>query len=88
MRARTETWSNVESHLRRFVSPRLGKKIASEVKRGDIQALSDEIVSGEFGGKPSVGNARHMRRAASGLFRWALRRDYVTANPCHDLEPL
>jgi integrase len=88
MRPRIETWSNVESHLRRLVSPRLGKKIASEVKRGDIQTLSDDIVSGEFGGKPSVSNARHMRRAASGLFRWALRRDYVTANPCGDLEPL
>ena len=57
--------SNVASHLRRFVSPRLGKKIASEVTKHDIATLSNDIVAGRHGGKPSVGNARHMRRAAS-----------------------
>jgi site-specific recombinase XerD len=86
MRPRLESWSNVASHLRRFVSPRLGKKLAREVSRGDIQALS--IVAGKHGGRPSVSNARQMRRVASGMFRWALRREYVAANPCGDLEPL
>jgi hypothetical protein len=56
--------------------------------RGDIQALSDDIVADRHGGKPSVSNARHMRKAASGMFRWALRREYITANPCSDPEPL
>ncbi len=36
MRPRIETWENVASHLRRFLSPRLGKKIASEVNKHDI----------------------------------------------------
>ena len=38
----------------------------------------------------SVSNARHMRRAASGLFNWAAEagRDYVTANPCVNLPKL
>jgi hypothetical protein len=31
MRPRIETWSNVASHLRRFISPRLGRKLATEV---------------------------------------------------------
>ena len=31
MRPRIETWENVASHLRRFLSPPLGKKSASEV---------------------------------------------------------
>ena len=87
MRPRIETWSNVASHLRRFLSPRLGRKLASEVSRSDIQTMSDDIVAGRLG-VPSISNARHMRRAASGLFRWALRREYVTSNPCSDLEPL
>jgi hypothetical protein len=83
MRPRIETWSNVESHLRRFVSPRLGKKLANEVSNRDIAQLSDDIVAGQFG-KPSTANARHMRRAASAMFEWAAgpSRGYVTASPC------
>jgi integrase len=90
MRPRIETWENVASHLRRFVSPRLGKKIAGEVTKHDIATLSNDIVSGKHGGKPSVANARHMRRAASGLFNWAAEagRDYVTASPCINLPKL
>jgi hypothetical protein len=67
MRPRIETWSNVKSHLRCFVSPRLGRMLASEVTKHDIATLSNDIVKGEFG-KPSVANARHMQRAASATF--------------------
>jgi integrase len=89
MRPRIESWENVASHLRRFVSPRLGKKIASEVTKHDIATLSNDIVAGKLG-VPSVANARHMRRAASGLFNWAAEagRDYVTASPCINLPKL
>jgi integrase len=75
LRPRIETWKNVESHLRRFISPRLGKK--------------DDIVAGEFG-RPSTSNARHMRRAASAMFTWAAgpSRGYLTASPCIHLEKL
>ena len=90
MRPRIETWSNVASHLRRFIKPRLGKKLANEVTKQDIASLSNDIVAGKHGGKPSVSNARHMRRAASGLFNWAAEagRDYVTASPCINLPDL
>src|SRR5580704_17996138 len=89
MRPRIETWKNVESHLRRFISPRLGKKLANEVTNRDIAQLSDDIVAGEFG-KPSTSNARHMRRAASAMFTWAAgpSRGYLTASPCIHLEKL
>jgi integrase len=89
MRPRIESWDNVASHLRRFISPRLGKKIASEVTKHDIATLSNDIVAGKLG-VPSVANARHMRRAASGLFNWAAEagRDYVTASPCVNLPKL
>jgi integrase len=66
MRPRIESWENVASHLRRFLSPRLGKKPAGEVTKHDIATLSNDIVAGKLG-VPSVANARHMRRAASGL---------------------
>ncbi|WP_441259604.1 tyrosine-type recombinase/integrase [Bradyrhizobium sp. 521_C7_N1_3] len=89
MRPRIETWENVASHLRRFLSPGLGKKIASEVTKQDIATRSKDIVAGKFG-KKSVSNARHFRRAASGLFNWAAEpeQDYVTASPCINLGKL
>src|SRR6516225_3434838 len=61
---RIESWENVASHLRRFVSPTLGKKLATEVTKHDIAQLSNDIVAGKLG-IPSISNARHMRRAAS-----------------------
>jgi integrase len=89
MRPRLESWENGASHLRRFLSPRLGKKLAGEVTKHDIATLSNDIVAGKLG-VPSVANARHMRRAASGLFNWAAEagRDYVTASPCVNLPKL
>jgi integrase len=89
MRPRIETWENVASHLWRFISPSLGKKLATEVTKHDIASLSNDIVAGKLG-VPSVANARHMRRAASGLFNWAAEagRDYVTASPCVNLPKL
>ena len=89
MRSRIESWENVASHLRRFLAPRLGKKNESEVTKHDVAMLSNDIVAGKVGA-PSVANARHMRRAASGLFNWAAEagRDYVTASPCINLPKL
>ena len=70
--------------------PTARQKIASEVTKHDIATLSNDIVAGKHGGKASVSNARHMRRAASGLFNWAAEagRDYVTASPCVNLPKL
>jgi integrase len=89
MRPRIESWGNVASHLRRFLSPRLGNKLAGEVTKHDIATLSNDIVAGKLG-VASVANARHMRRAASGLFNWAAEagRDYVAASPCINLPKL
>jgi integrase len=90
MRPRIESWENVASHLRRFLGLRFGKKVAGEITKHDIATLSNDIVAGKHGGKASVSNARHMRRAASGLFNWAAEagRDYVTASPCVNLPKL
>src|SRR6516162_7145904 len=89
MRPRIERWEGVASHLRRFISPRLGKKLATEVTKHDIAQLSNDIIASKLG-VPSIANARHMRRAASGLFNWAAEagRDYVTASPCVNLPKL
>jgi integrase len=88
-RARVESWKNVASHLRRFVSPRLGQMFAREVTNDDIASLSNDIIEGNLG-KPSVANARHMRRAASAMFAWAAEagRKLVPENPCVNLPEL
>lgn len=84
LRPRIETWANIASHLQRFMSPRLGRKLICEVTRRDIAEVSDSLVA------DSVSSARHFRRAASGLFNWAIQppREYVTTSPCDHLPKL
>jgi integrase len=89
-RPRIESWENVARHLWNLLSPRLGKKLACEVTKHDIAELSNDIVAGKHGGKASVSTARHMRRAASGLFNWAAQagNDFVSTSPCINLPEL
>jgi integrase len=94
---RKKDWANTASHLNRFVRPRLGRMIASEITNRDIAQLQADILSGTLiikkgktSKKDSVSSARHMRKAVSGLFSWAAEvgRDYVSASPCVNLPPL
>ncbi len=91
MRPRIESWANTAAYLRRLVKPKLGHKIASDVTRDDIAELSNDILDGKYG-KPSKSNARHMRRAVSGLYTWASEagRNLVpeTCRPCFNLPKL
>jgi integrase len=89
-RPQIESWENVARHLRNLIAPRLGSKFASDVTKNDIATLSNDIVAGRHGGKASVSNARHMRRAASGLFNWAAEagNDFVSTSPCVNLPKL
>jgi integrase len=97
MGPRKKDWANVASHLERFVRPRLGNMIASEVTKHDIAQLQADILAGTLiikkgktSKKGSISSARHMRKAVSGLFNWAAEagRDYVSSSPCVNLPPL
>ncbi|UGY16335.1 tyrosine-type recombinase/integrase [Bradyrhizobium septentrionale] len=97
MGPRKKDWANMASHLNRFVRPRLGKRIASEVTKHDIAQLQADILAGTLiikkgktTKKGSISSARHMRKAVSGLFNWAAEagRDYVQTSPCVNLPPL
>jgi integrase len=90
MRPRLESWKTLASQLNRLIKPRLGKMIASEVTNRDIATLQDDILAGRTGSKGSLSNARHMRKGASGLFKWAAKpsRAYVERSPCYDLDQL
>jgi integrase len=95
MRPTVESCENVARHLRNLVSPRLGHMIAREVTPDDIATLSNDIEAGKYvdgkARKPSPSNARHFRRAASAMFRWAMEpgdHHFVDANPCMNLPKL
>ncbi len=97
MGPRKKDCANMASHLNRFVRPRLGKMIASEVTKHDIAQLQADILAGTLiirkgrtTKKGSISSARHMRKAVSGLFSWAAEagRDYVSSSPCINLPPL
>jgi hypothetical protein len=57
--------------------------------------MSNDIVAGRYivdgkVAKKSTANARHMRRAASAMFKWAALagNDFVKESPCVNLPPL
>jgi integrase len=79
-RPNVESWKNVASHLERFVRPAFGRKLVGEVTRGDIAKLADQIVTGKFG-KSSPSIARHVCMAISGMFKWAVKREFINSNP-------
>jgi integrase len=90
MLPRIESWKGVAGHLNNLVKPRLGRTRASEVTRADIAQLSRDIVEGKDGFTASVSNARHMRRAVSGMYNWAIEHNLVpaTCQPCIKLGKL
>ena len=90
MLPRIESWKGVAGHLNNLVKPRLGRMRATEVTRADVAALSRDIVDGKDGYTPSVSNARHARRAISGLYNWAIELNLVpaTCQPCVKLKKL
>jgi integrase len=92
---RMKSWQEQSRHLDRFVRPRLGPMIASEVTNRDIAKLQADLIAGQLivKGKPlkaSVSSARHMRKAVSAVFTWAAEvgRDYVSTSPCVNLPKL
>ena len=90
MRPRIESWENVASHLRRFVSPRLGKKLAGrshQARHCNAVERHRRRQARRSLGQPMPATCA---RAASGLFNWAAEagRDYVTASPCVNLPKL
>jgi integrase len=90
MLPRIESWKGMAGHLNNLVKPRLGRMRATEVTRTDVAALSRDIVDGKDDFVASVSNARHMRRAVSGLYNWAIELNLVpaTCQPCVKLKKL
>ncbi|TYL70955.1 integrase arm-type DNA-binding domain-containing protein, partial [Bradyrhizobium cytisi] len=97
IRPRMKSHAELTLRLDRFVRPRLGPMIASEVTNRDIAQLQKDIIAGELivkrgktSKKGSISSARHMRKAVSSLFSWAseVGNDYVSTSPCFNLPKL
>jgi len=90
--ARVESWSQYESVLNRFLRPRLGRMIVSEVSNDDIGALIQDVRDGKVSRKykASNANARSAYEITRSMFSWAAEagRRHVAQNPCHSLPKL
>jgi integrase len=93
---RMKSHQELTGRLNRFVRPRLGPMLASEVTNRDIAQLQRDIIAGDLiikgrkMKKGTVSGARHMRKAVSALFKWAseVGNDYVSTSPCFNLPKL
>ena len=81
MKPRARRWADVEAMLRRDVIRAWGARPIASITRRDVRDLIEGIAGR---GSPVVANRvlRHLR----GLFKWAVRNDYVVANPALDID--
>jgi integrase len=76
LKPRTRRWADVEAMLRRDVIRAWGTRPIASITWRDVCDLIEDITGR---GSPVVANRvlRHLR----GLFKWAIRNDYVAVNP-------
>ena len=67
---------DIEECLRVHVEPRLGSKRLSQIRRGDVQAIVDELAPTMSGSR-----VRSVVNAIRSLYRWAQDRDLANHNP-------
>lgn len=67
---------NLEDSLRLHVEPVLGNKRLSDIRRGDIQAIVDELAP-----RLSGSRVRSVVNAVRSLYRWAQERDLASHDP-------
>jgi hypothetical protein len=67
---------DIEEALRVHVEPTLGGKRITNVRRGDVQAIIDDLAP-----KLSVSRVRSIANAVRSLYRWAQDRDLAEHDP-------
>jgi integrase len=95
---RESSWANDASLMRRHAIPLIGKRIARDLKRQDIERLQADVAAGRTaariktkarglarisGGKTSAGG---LIRSFSAMMSWALRNGMIDTNPCIGVE--
>lgn len=67
----------------RVLAAEFSEKHLDEISRKDIATFEAKQLR-----KKSASKVKHYRAALSGIFKLALRMDWVETNPCRDLEPI
>jgi hypothetical protein len=76
-------WRQAELRLNNHVLPALGDRAASDVRRGDILALMDDLQH-KKGFRQQI---NRVRSVLSSMFQYAIEREYVTDNPVIGTRP-
>ena len=74
---KTSTASGYKAVLEQYLRPRFGKKLLSEIRRDDIKALINDLISKDLS-RNTIRNALCVIR---GLFNYAIEEGLVESNP-------
>ena len=80
--ARQRTALAIEKTINRHLSPRWGRRVASEIKRSDVIAMLGAI---DAGAGPYM--AAKALTLASSIYRFGITHELVENNPCHLIKP-
>ena len=66
-----------------YVLPRWGRRLVTDITKGDVQQLLDDVASGKLAarGKPTKVAPRNLKAVLSKMFDWAADRGVVPGNP-------
>ena len=75
-RYKRSAWENIDECLRKHVTPTLGSRRLTDVRRADVQRLVDDLAP-----KLSGSRVRSVVNAIRSLYRWAQDRELVGHDP-------
>jgi len=81
---RERTWKEDTRRIAKHLNPVWGELPAESITRGNVRELLDKITA-----TGTLGEANRVQALVSGIFKWAVRREYVQSNPAsnHDSNP-
>ena len=77
-RKNNRSWKQPDALVRRHLIPKWGKLQASAITRSDVKAMMARITA------PIVAN--QTLAAASAIFAWAMKEEFVAGNPCRGID--
>ena len=80
---RKKSWEEDERILNKDVVPRWGKRKITEIRKGDILGLSDQITNRQA---PAMSN--NTFRVIRAMFNWAVEQDYLEVSPTIKIKKL
>ena len=78
---KNKSWKQAESNLRLYLVSSLGTRPISSVKRGDIHAILDRLIS-EGKGPTANRSLAHIRK----FFGWLVERDFLESSPADHIK--